>query len=198
MKLQPTEWALDPAGLDLLLRRLDPDREQAGEGYLRLQLRLTVYFEGQRCANAELLADEALNRLTRRLQQGEEIADVSRYALGVARNLLREYYRRPEASAAPLADLLPVHEWQAQRKAEHQAQSQAAAEQRADCMRRCLAALDAESRELLRRYFVGGNLVERRRALATEMGLSANALSLRVFRLREKLNHCGAACLRRS
>jgi RNA polymerase sigma factor (sigma-70 family) len=191
------EWALDQFSLDLLLEQLDVDRERAGEIYTQLHLRLVVFFEGRHAANAEALADETLNRVARRLHEGERVESLPGYALGVARRLLREYYRQPTPESSPLDDALAPNEFAVFRAAERRAQEQAADERRAQCMRRCLSLLDAESRELLRGYFVGDNPAERRRALAAQLDVSANALSLRVFRIREKLGKCCAACLRR-
>ena len=67
------------------------------------------------------------------------------------------------------------------------------------CLESCLKTLPAESAELVLEYYTyeKRGQVEHRRALADRYGLRRDALANRVQRLRDKLQHCVAICLRK-
>src|SRR5687768_5952857 len=89
-----TGWHLTAAAFEDLLRRLSADERRAGAEYESLRLRLAVYFSGRGCRDAEVCADETLDRVARRLHQGQRIESVGRYARGVARLVALESLRR--------------------------------------------------------------------------------------------------------
>ena len=81
---------------------------------------------------------------------------------------------------------------------------------RHDCLRRCLAQLPPDQRDLVLRYYQGnshqggsykGNSgqgernIRNRQQLAREAGIPMNALRIRVHRVRRKLESCVHACL---
>jgi hypothetical protein len=107
--------ALSPAaglsreGLERLLTRLHPERDQAGAKYEVLRAKLLRFFDYRGCAAGDQAADETFNRVARRLEGGETIRaeDASSYVLGVARNVLREYWARPEGGWRALDDVAP-------------------------------------------------------------------------------------------
>ena len=75
-----------------LLAILDPDPGRAEERYVELHQKLVRYFEWNRAAEPEDMAQEALKRGFTRLQQGQKITidDAAGYFFGIARNLVRE------------------------------------------------------------------------------------------------------------
>src|SRR5262249_33819538 len=78
---------------------------EGGTEYIRLHHKLTFFFDSHGAFPPEELADETLDRVMRILDEGErEIVDIPRYCLGVARNVLRETWKKrpPE----PLPDSL--------------------------------------------------------------------------------------------
>src|SRR5215468_8955650 len=83
-------WALTEAAFNKLLECLDADRQRAAERYEQLHRKLEKFFENHRSAAAEELADETINRVTRKLEEGLEIQNLSSYCIGVARMLLKE------------------------------------------------------------------------------------------------------------
>src|SRR6185295_16069629 len=86
-----SRWELSRDALDHLLQKLDPDRDAAGRAYEALRRRLIDLFAWEHGEAPEELADEALNRLARRLSEGVAIDDgIARYAFGIARLLLHE------------------------------------------------------------------------------------------------------------
>jgi DNA-directed RNA polymerase specialized sigma24 family protein len=84
---------LTQAAFEKLLRGLDPDRSAAGDKYENLRRKLARFFAWEGCEFGEDLADEALNRLARKLDEGEQIGGMERYAFGVARLMLKEEAR---------------------------------------------------------------------------------------------------------
>jgi DNA-directed RNA polymerase specialized sigma24 family protein len=185
--MQPrARWELDQESLDRLLTALHQDRTAAGVQYEKLRLRLIRFFEWEKCAIPDCDADETLNRVARRLAEGEEIHSVVAFTLGVARFVLRERQaetRRHQRAAEEIAALAapPARETDSRLLA---------------CFQTCFARLPEETRSLLRRYYGGteGARIAARNLLARELGVEQNALRNRVFRGREKLMACIRRC----
>ena len=179
-------------GFERLLARLDPDRDRAGEKYELLRARLLKFFDYRGCAASGQAADETMNRVARRLEGGETIRaeDASAYFLGVARNVLREYWARPEGAWRPLDDVAPS--------------GLAIPEQPQDddedrlwaCFERCLGALDQGPRELVLEYYEWGRRqrIGSRKQLCRRLGLTLNAVRIRAHRIRASLERCVRRC----
>src|ERR1051326_9571412 len=84
------KWTLTQEAFDQLLVALGGDRDSAAQKYLEIRNNLTRFFEWRGCAFPEDHADETINRIAKRVAEGEEILNYSGYALGVARLLLLE------------------------------------------------------------------------------------------------------------
>jgi RNA polymerase sigma factor (sigma-70 family) len=184
-----SSWILTQEAMDLLLARLHANREEAGVRYQDLRGKLTIYFEGRRCCNAEELTDETLNRLACKLASGESILDLNRYALGVARYVLKENQRRPESCAIQFDNLPPEYDLQVARKANSAALEAEEREWREEMMRRCLQEMPQHERELLNEYYQceKNGRSEHRRKIAERLGMTPNALYLHIHRLRGRL-----------
>ena len=65
-----------------------------------------------------------------------------------------------------------------------------------DCLERCTSRLEANSREIITRYYIGKERIkiENRRSLARDLGITMNALSIRACRIRDKLEACVKEC----
>jgi DNA-directed RNA polymerase specialized sigma24 family protein len=157
-------------GLDALLRALG-----GAHAYLRLRARLIACLRRRGAASPDDLADEALDRVERRLACGALVRDPARYALGVARLVALEASRRwwREHGAAEVEDIAPVV---------------ASADDVRDCAA-ALEAIDAADRMLLARYgeAEGRGRGAARKALAADLGIGVNALRIRVHRMRKRL-----------
>jgi hypothetical protein len=72
----------------------------------------------------------------------------------------------------------------------------AAKEKLYDCLERCLGTLRPEDHELILDYYRGEQRakIERRSKLAASIGVTMNALSIRVCRIRGKLETCVGIC----
>jgi len=174
---------LTEAAFRSLLARLDNDLVRAGERYRRLHHKLAKFFTYEGAGAPEDCADEVINRVARRLEEGEPILDPERYALGVARLLFKEVMQRQRTTRAALVEVL--------RQSSPVAVSHAA-EARIAALEACLDRLPPGARDLVIRYYQGERSakIEERKALAAEHNIPPNALRNRVFRLREKLEQC--------
>jgi len=175
-------------GFDKFLFRLDPDRDRAGRKYEVLRSKLISYFDWRNCPFPEDHADEALTRVIRKVEAGEELRDVSTYVFGVARMMLLEIARHMERERAavnqlPAASAIDTESDEMQKQI--------------NCLRQCLAALPEKSRELITEYYQGEGpaKINRRKELAADLGMQLNALRIRACRLREKLEQCMGRCL---
>lgn len=176
---------LGPEALEGLLARLGPDPDAAAGEYQRLHRRLVAFFESHGSLEPGCDADETLDRLARKLREGYVIRDVPAYVHGLARNVLREGWRRARREEGA-------------REALRKVPSPPAADALLwDNFDRCLAQLEPERAELLVAYYSASRGSNRawRAELAASRGLSLNALRIRVFRAREALRESLARCL---
>lgn len=180
----PAPRGMTGEGLKKLLASLSDDPERAGELYLHIQGKLIRYFTWNSCPRAEDLADEVLDRVARRLNEGEQIDRPISYILGVARRVLLETKPRN------LQGELPLDANVAQPTATGHDEAALA------CLDRCLEKLPPESRALLLEYYSPGadTRVAVRQGMADRMGLAVNALRNRVLRLRRNLELCLHDC----
>jgi DNA-directed RNA polymerase specialized sigma24 family protein len=183
---------LTATGFERLLARLDADPARAAEAYEALRFALTRFFDWRGAHFPDECADETMNRLARRLEEGAAIADIRTFALGIARLVRLEQARSPQLrhdqldeqsmapgpSPAPDPDPGPdpgLH----------------------DCLESCLASLPADARTLILEYYQDQRRqkIDRRVQLATRLGLSASALRSRAQRVRDRLERCVRSCL---
>lgn len=187
MRSKELHSAIPKDALNQLLRRLHPDPSEAAEQYLRLRYKLVGYFEFERYANADDLADEVLDRLARRLSAGDDVEHLGAFALGVARLVAREARQ---------------HEVEAGRKLQEFVRVSAGAslvkdESALNCLDGCLGRLAPESRAFILAYYSGdrSERIENRRRLAAGLGVDPAALRNRALRLRAHLEKCLKGCL---
>jgi DNA-directed RNA polymerase specialized sigma24 family protein len=179
---------LTRAALDALLRYLDADRERAGERYETLRRGLVRFFECRGCTIPEELADETLDRVARKLLEGQQVHAESpgAYAHGFAKNVLHEWWRKPRLNAVP-----SVHHRLA---GAPDTASDTADERRKDGLDACLSALPEEDRALIVAYYADLDgarvLIPARKELADRLGIGMNALRIRAHRIRVRLEEC--------
>jgi DNA-directed RNA polymerase specialized sigma24 family protein len=179
-----------------LLVWLDEGSDSQGQKYLEMRARLVVYFDRKNCSTPDDLADETLNRIARRLdEEGISVSDTpARYCYIVARFVFLEYLRGKQKTHTLFTDL--------GKRCQEPASigTDGAGEQRQrllSCLERCLEGLDVSQREIIARYYTGEQRqkINNRRALADDLGISPNALSIRACRIRDKLEACVRECL---
>lgn len=181
------KWELTGAAFAKLLARLDADQEHAGARYEALRLALVKFFDWQGVALAEDLADETLNRVTRKLDEGERLRDVPAYCHGIARLVLLEYRKSAAQRRVDIEEITPV-------AAPVEGNEP---DTRRGCLAACLRDLPVESRQLILRYYQDdkGQRIDARAAQATQLGIPLNALRSRAQRIRDRLEQCVKRCL---
>jgi DNA-directed RNA polymerase specialized sigma24 family protein len=175
------EWKLTPAAFDRLLRSLDPDPERAALAYARLRERIAGLAEWWGAREADDIADETLDRVARKLEEGVVVPDQSfgPYVRGVARLVFYEFARKPD-ELMPAQVVAPIDD-----------------ESALTCLDHCLETLSKSERDIVLRYYDdgAGGKIEGRRLLAGELGISMTALRIRTHRIREQLERCVSTCL---
>jgi DNA-directed RNA polymerase specialized sigma24 family protein len=177
-----------PAAFATLLTRLGPDAERAGSAYEHLRRALVSLFAWRGAATPEELADETLDRLATRLEEGVNVQDVAHFTRGIARLVLLEYWRRPEGRGLPLEDIDSHH------PVTDEARDDDAP---SECLHRCLEEIEPDGRDLILEYYSaeGRRRIDVRKAMARALGVSESALRSRAQRLRDGLERCITGCL---
>lgn len=196
-------WELTQAAFDKLLAQLDADVERAAHQYEVIRQGIMRFFECRGSAAPADLADETINRVARKLLEGATIQanSVVSYFYGVARNVLREHQRRPEAAFYTVDEgLLPSHLAHDPDELVNRLAAQRAQEQRFDCLQRCVEQLPPETRRLIFAYYEGeeGAKIANRKRLADALEVSISGLRLRMHRLRKELEVCVLTCCERA
>jgi DNA-directed RNA polymerase specialized sigma24 family protein len=177
-------WKLSAPAFDRLLKALDPDRDRAAVAYEQLRERIGGLLEWWGSTHAEELADETLDRVARKIEEGAVIAEGSfgAYVRGVARMVFHEAGR--QAFDVPLSEREVV--------APDEGES---LEPALVCLDRCLDSLRSEERRLVLSYYEGERRMAARQELADNLGVSMTALRIRMHRVRERLEGCVTQCL---
>ena len=184
---------LTPEAFDRLLVLLNPDRRRAAEEYELLRQVLIRFFQWRGWADAEDLADEVFDRVARRLSEDVEIHNPRPFFYGVARRVhleRREHSANkvvPLDSVPALADANSNPSTMGDRDA-----CERDLERRHLYTSRCLQELPPEARRLFLDYHQGEGSVRiaRRKRLASELGVSMNALRIRISRIAEDVATC--------
>jgi DNA-directed RNA polymerase specialized sigma24 family protein len=173
---------------DRFLLRLDPDRNKAGEQYENIRRKLIKFFQWRECEFPEDHADEVMQRMIGKIEQGEDIQNPFSYCYGVARMVLLEIRKNRVRQQRAVEEL-----GRSQPSTIHQLQTAQAVE----CLNRCLQTLSAENMSLILKYYEEerGTKIENRRRLAEDLSIPLNALRIRAHRLRETLEMCVQKCL---
>ena len=171
-----------PEEFQKLLDWLDEDSSIAGSNYNVVKTRLIRIFVSRGCIDAEMLADEVINRVAVRIDKiRPKYPDAVRCCLAFVDNVHHEYVREQIkwANFKPPEPPRPADEL----------------EKEDECLRKCMGDLESRERDLLERYFQGGVRRENRKKLAEDLHLTANALRIQAHRLRKAVRGCLQECL---
>ena len=183
------KWTLTQEAFDKLLIALGGgDRESGSEKYLEIRSNLTRFFEWRGCSFPEDHADETINRIAKKVAEGEEILNPSGYAMGVARLLLLEILKSRQREQSALTEMGQASEPIVESND---------GEDRLECLRDCLQNLSADNRELILQYYQGekSEKIQNRKNLLDRLGISVNTLRMRTLRLRDRLQGCVEQCM---
>jgi DNA-directed RNA polymerase specialized sigma24 family protein len=190
------DWTLTGEAFERLLVSLDPNREVAGQTYESLRRKLIEFFEARGSRSPEDHTDETINRVARRIEEGEQVREPARYFYGVARLLWMETLRLRGKEPVALEEAPPA----IASDQEEQTTLAQERERRLDCFEGCLRQLPPPNRLLIVEYYKEekGLKIEQRRRQAQLLDMSLNALRLRACRIRAELEQCINSCLARS
>ena len=196
---QKKDRALTPRAFELLLNWLDSGTNSGGRKYLEMRERLVAYFDRKNCSVPDELADETLSRVAGRLEEeGSTDSDAApaKYCYIMARFVFLEHLRRAQKENALLDNVRRQSESHSFPVPDARDETELK-ERMLDCLEQCTGKLSAQNRELISKYYTGKERVkiENRRALAEELGITQNALSIRACRIRDKLEVCVQQCV---
>jgi DNA-directed RNA polymerase specialized sigma24 family protein len=185
------KWMLSQEAFDRLLHALDPDRERAGEKYQEIRGNLTRLFEWRSCPFPEDHADETINRVARRIEEGEEVRDVQKYFFGVARLVVLEI-RKAQAREHRVLNSQP--------ELRTTSDDSSQPDRRIDFLRHCLEGLLPDQREMVLAYYQGEKKtkINNRQGLSDRLHVTMNTLRMRVLRIRDQLEACVEECAKKS
>jgi RNA polymerase sigma factor (sigma-70 family) len=197
------ERVLSEDALERLLERLDGARDRAEQKYQTIRRKLIKYFDWRGCGFPEDLADETLYRVAAQIGEGLVIrsSEPSVYFRGVARNVLHEYWEKPEREMVDLDGLAEFERPSFDpREQERRADEKEQMEARLECLDRCRQKLPPETDDLLQLYYEGEgrDRIETRNQIAARLNISMNTLRIRVCRVKEDLKSCVENCLGRT
>jgi DNA-directed RNA polymerase specialized sigma24 family protein len=181
LKRQRAKWELNQESFESLLRWLNSDREQAGKRYEDIRGRLIKIFSARGCAEPDLLADETINRVAKRVDEISQTyeGDPALYFYGVANKIHLEQMRRQKPiESPPVPDLNDY-------------------EDEYVCLEGCIGHLPAPSRDLVLQYYEHEqqDKIAQHQRLAERFGIGVNALRIRAHRARVALRKCIVNCL---
>lgn len=189
------DWILTPAAFARLLAAFDAFNEsKAAQEYEAARARLIKLFRWRNIADAEDAADETLNRVARKLEEGEIVRDISAFISGIARFVILEKFKNRERQNIPLEDAPPDAF-----VVKPPETGETYDIQRLDCFNRCLRDLPEEMRQTVIEYYNAGEdgsvRITHRKLMAERLGLEINALRNRALRARAKLEGCIQGCV---
>lgn len=177
---------ITPEEFENFLTWLDPNREAAGQKYEVIRTGLLRIFISHGFSDAEDLTDQTINRVVARLPdiKDDYVGEKARYFHGVARNVLREAWRRKEvATDAPPERLSQI----------------TSVSDEYECLLKCLKLLTREKRELILDYhlYEKKSKIEHHHQMAQELGITEGALRTRAHHIRVTLEKCVLQCTKK-
>lgn len=174
---------LSQEAFDKLLLWFDADRETAAKKYQTIQLRLIGIFSAKGHCDPEDLADQSFNVAAVKIDWLLEnyVGDPALYIYAIAKKIVLEQKRKPSTVSPPVPP------------------DSAELERRSICLDRCLDEMTSPAeRHLVIKYHAKEKQekIQTRRQMAEELGISINALRIRVCNIHTRLRPCIQECLR--
>jgi hypothetical protein len=191
--------ALTEADFERLFGFLDADVKRASAKYDQIRLRLNKLFTWRDCAPARTFADQAIERVVRKVNEGEHrVAEPFQFFYSTAMGIVQEQAaaRAAETAAKPADAPLPLDEFDTplQRPSKDPVML-AEARKRLPYVQGYLDDLLPKYRRLLTEYHRRTTSVRRRDELAQANAAPLSALRLRVHRLRNAIERAVSADL---
>jgi RNA polymerase sigma factor (sigma-70 family) len=179
---------------DGLMTWLGSSTEDPGDKYETIRQSLVKLFVWNGCWDAEDLADEAIDRVMRKVSELviDYSGDPALYFYGVAKMLLKERRRQKTISSESQS----LEAW-AMTTPHQQTDDTDEINRTFECLEECIAKLPADSRELILDYYQEEKRakIDFRRQIAERMGMDVENLRVKVFRIRASIYKCMEKCL---
>ena len=184
------EWSLTQEAFNKLLAAFSHDADEAAKQYEALRIRLIRFFEWRATPLADDRTDEVFNRVTRRIDEGQQVKNVAAYAYRVAYLVFLEALKEPE--------LIDIDQELIQQPTIEPQFEDTEHERRLRCFDSCLQVLPIDHRQLILFYYQEERRakIDRRKKLADQLRISLDALRIRAHRIRKELEECIASCIR--
>lgn len=167
---------------DRLLDWLDEDRDRAAARYTLIQLRLVRFFASRGRADAEDLADKTINIVACKkvAELADYVGDKSPYFHGVAKNVIRQHLRQLPDESLTDSTIQPI------------APPEPEPELIETFLEECMENLDPDEKSLALRYQEGDKQekIRLRKVLARDIGITLNALRIKMYRLHARIEKC--------
>lgn len=169
---------IDEAAFERMLRWLNPDREKAAQKYEEIRRRLIEIFASRRFPDADCLADDTIDRVILRVEKVADgwVGDPAYFFWGVARKIILENSKRPSVVLPPPPPPDPDQ-----------------LEREDQCLERCLELVSKDERKLILEYVDGKK--KQRQEQAEKLGVTPNALRIRVCHIKRTIRPCMRDCL---
>lgn len=189
VRVSPVKWSLTKEAYGKLLACFSPDEEEASKQLLIAYLKLIRFFEWHGCDSPDTCADKTIDRAARRIDEGERIDNLMGYLNGIANYVLKEWRKERDRAPLPL-DSTDQHSVEPPEEDEER-------EARLRCLDTCLEELQAEDRVVILGYYQEEKRakIDFRKQMAGRLGVGLNALRIRAYRIRTKLEECVIKCL---
>lgn len=174
---------LTSESLNLLLAKFSEDERQAAVAYTTLRDSLVRFFALKGDSEPEAAADETLDRTALKVAADTPIDDIKKYIFGVARLIYLERVRHSQKEKNAAEDFY----------AGKQVFLMEVETDDFKFFRECFNRLPTGERIFLQTYFTDApyeKLIETRRRLTDEAGVSINQIRVKVSRLRKRLEKC--------
>lgn len=173
-----------PDPYEALFEWLGPTRDEGEKKYKEIENRLIRILLKRGCTDPENCVAESIDRVTLKVPEVKAtyVGNPLWYFISVARNVHREHLNRMrEIPFETVPDPVIQPEVNLAR----------------ECLRECLTLLAVDQRNLVLDYHVNIKKakIDLHRSMAEELGLTTNALRLRIHRLRMALEKCVLTCL---
>jgi DNA-directed RNA polymerase specialized sigma24 family protein len=185
-----SKWIPTPQSFEKLLVAFDSDRDEAGKIYENVRVKLLRYFERNRIPDADRYVDVTLDRVMRKLDQDEVVANIMAFIYGVATYVRMEAWNEQKQ----LRDIEAKIEKDIEQK---ELEAFRGESPRQLCFDKCLNALPVETRILILDYYSAERSakISLRRQMAKSLGIEMNALRIRAHRIRLNLETCVHKCV---
>jgi len=166
---------------------------------------LVMYFTGRRLFPAEDLADEVIFRIITKIHEGEEIENLRKYAFGVARLLMLEYFKDPKNKGVSIDGAGGIDSGRDGDDAPARVPEPLIERPEFDdetvyqtCLGSCLDKLKPAKRSMLLDYYeireFDETHIKQREELAAQYNMSLGTLYTNISRLRKQVGDCSQEC----